>query len=120
MLCEWVRVFSDDVAGVTLEVHVMEVPHDESNSVGIEVEIDADRAQTLESQSSDRIAESNVAEETMSALVRLAKDPLELHDIDQPTAECQLMTPSEGRLVPKRGMSSDPCRAEKKTPRSLS
>ena len=31
--------------------------------------------------------EREVAEETMSALVKLAKHPLEPHDIDQPTAE---------------------------------
>ena len=45
---------------------------------------------------------SDVAEETMSATVRLAKDPLEPHDIAQLTAECQLMTPSERRLVTMR------------------
>ena len=47
-------------------------------------------------------AESSVAEETMSVMVKLAKDPLEPHDIDQPTVECQLMTPSERRLVTQR------------------
>ena len=31
---------------------------------------------------------NDVAEETMSAMVKLAKDTLELHDNDQPTAEC--------------------------------
>jgi len=80
----------------------MEVPHDESTTLGIEVEYDAGWAQTFESQSSDRIAESDVAEETMSVMGKLAKDPLEPHDIDQPTAECQLMTPVERRLVTKR------------------
>ena len=44
--------------------------------------------------------ESDVAEDTLSAMVKLAKDPLEPHDIDQPTP--------------------DPCRAEKRTPRSVS
>ena len=33
----------------------------------------------FESQSADRIAKSEVAEETMSAMVKLAKDPLEAH-----------------------------------------
>ena len=53
---------------------------------------------TFEGQSSDRIAESDVAEETMSATVKLAKE-IDEPDIGQPTAECQLMTPSERRLV---------------------
>ena len=44
----------------------------------------------------------DVAEETMSAMVKLAKDPLEPHDIDQPTAECQLMTLCERRLATQR------------------
>ena len=35
--------------------------------------------------------ESDVAEDTMSAMVKLAKDPLEPHDIGQPTSECLLM-----------------------------
>ena len=68
----------------------------------------------------------------MSAMVKLSKDPLEPCDIGQPTAECQLMTPYERRLVaqkdelrPVQGrahaeMSSDPCRAEQKTPMSVS
>ena len=43
--------------------------------------------------------ESDVAEETMSVTVKLARDPLEPSDIRQPTAECQLMTPSERRVV---------------------
>ena len=38
----------------------------------------------------------------MSAMVKLAKDPLEPYDIGQPTAECQLMTPCERRLVTPR------------------
>ena len=37
-------------ARVTPEVRVMEVPHDESTSFGIEVEYDADWAQTFESR----------------------------------------------------------------------
>ena len=45
----------------------------------------------FESQSSDRIAESDVAEETMSTMVKFAKDPLEHPGNDQPTAECHLM-----------------------------
>ena len=45
----------------------------------------------FERQSSDRIAKSDVAEETMSAMVKLAKDTLEPHDIDQHTEECHLM-----------------------------
>ena len=53
---------------------------------------------TFEGQSSDRIAESDVAEETMSATVKLSKE-IDEPDIGQPTAECQLMTPSERRLV---------------------
>ena len=57
---------------------------------------------TYEGPSSDRIAESDVAEETMSAMVKLAKDQLEPYDIGQPTAECQLMTPSERSLVTQR------------------
>ena len=40
----------------------------------------------FESQSSDRIAESDVAEETMSVMVKLAKDPLEPNDIAQPSS----------------------------------
>ena len=43
---------------------------------------------TFEGQSSDRIAESDVAEETMSATVKLAKEIDEL-DTGQPMAECQ-------------------------------
>ena len=35
--------------------------------------------------------ESDVAEETMSAMVKLAKEIDEPYDISQPTAECQLM-----------------------------
>ena len=35
-------------------------------------------------------------------MVTLAKDPLEPHDIAQPTAECQLMTPCERRLPTQR------------------
>ena len=53
----------------------------------------------FESQSSDRLAESDVAEDQVSTMVKLTKDPLELYDIAQPTAECQLMTPSERSLV---------------------
>ena len=34
---------------------------------------------------------TDVAEDTMSAMVKLAKDPLEPYDIGQPTAECHLM-----------------------------
>ena len=45
----------------------------------------------LESLSSDRIAESDIAEETMSVMVKFAKDPFEPHDIDQHTEECHLM-----------------------------
>ena len=59
--------------------------------------------QHFESQSSDRIAESEVAEETMSALVKLANDPLEPYDIAQPTAECHLMAwPYKRELVTQR------------------
>ena len=59
--------------------------------------------QYFESQSSDRIAESDVAEETMSAMVKLAKDPLEPYDIAQPTAECHLMAwPCKRELVTQR------------------
>ena len=51
--------------------------------------------------------ESDVAEVTMSAVVKLAK-------------ECQVMTLCERRLVGYIQMSSDPCRAEQKIPRSVS
>ena len=50
----------------------------------------------FESQSSDHIAKSDVAEETMSAMVKLAKDPLEPHDIYQHTEECHLITRESG------------------------
>ena len=54
----------------------------------------------FESQSSDRIAKSDGAEETMSTMVKLTKDPLEPHDIDQHTEECHLMGwPYERKLV---------------------
>ena len=54
----------------------------------------------FESQSSDRIAKSDVAEETMSATVKLAKDTLQPHDIDQHTEECHLMVwPYKRKLV---------------------
>ena len=43
--------------------------------------------------------ESDVAEETMSATVKLAKEIHEPYDTSQLTAECQLMTPSEKSLV---------------------
>ena len=56
----------------------------------------------FESQSSDRIDKSDVAEETMSAVVKLAKDPLDPCDTAQPTAELQLMTPTNRRLVTQR------------------
>ena len=46
---------------------------------------EATNEKALKCQSSDRIAKSDVAEETMSSMVKLAKDPLEPHDIDQPT-----------------------------------
>ena len=35
-------------------------------------------------------------------MVKLAKDPLEPHDIAQPTAECQLMTLCERKLRTQR------------------
>jgi len=57
----------------------------------------------FESQSSDRIAKSDVAEDTMSAMVKLAKDPLEPHYIDQHTEECHLMVrPFKRKLVTRR------------------
>jgi len=79
---EWLSVFSDYVsrlgneqeakhkevrqafdARLTPEVRVMEVPHDESTSFGIEEEYDADWVRaTFESQSSDRIAKSDVVD----------------------------------------------------------
>ena len=84
-------------ARVTPEVWVMEVPHDESTSFGIEVEYDADWAPALESQSSDRIPKSDVVKDTMSTTLKLAKE-IDEPDISKPTAECQLMTPSERSL----------------------
>jgi len=46
--------------------------------------------------------ESDVAEETMSVTVKVAKEIDEPHDIDLPTAECQSRTPSEKRRVTQR------------------
>ena len=47
--------------------------------------------------------ESDVAEETMSVLVKLAKEICESCDIGQPAAECQLMVfPSKRKLVTQR------------------
>ena len=46
--------------------------------------------------------ESDVAEETMSAMVKLAKEIDEPYDIDLPTAECQSRTPSEKRRATRR------------------
>ena len=45
----------------------------------------------FESQSSHRITESHVAEDTMSVMLKLSKDPPEPHDIAQSTAGCHLM-----------------------------
>ena len=56
----------------------------------------------FESQSSDRIAKSDVVKGTMSAMVKLAKEIDEL-DIGQPTAECHSTTwPHERRRVTRR------------------
>ena len=58
--------------------------------------------------------ESDVAEETMSAVVKLAKAICELYDIGQPTAECQFRgLPGESWLHVEA--SSCPCRVEQKT-----
>jgi len=43
--------------------------------------------------------ERNVAEETMSVMVKLANEIDEPYDIDLPTAECQSRTPFEERRV---------------------
>ena len=55
---------------------------------------------------------SEVAEETMSAVVKLAKEIDEPRDIGQPTAECQLMTPSERRPVTRCELQPVQGRAE--------
>ena len=46
--------------------------------------------------------ERDVAEETMSVMVKLANEIDEPYDIDLPTAECQSRTPSEKRQVTRR------------------
>ena len=55
-----------------------------------DVKLDIKARAAFEGQSSDRIAESDVAEDTMSATVKLAKE-IDEPDINQPTAECLLM-----------------------------
>ena len=63
--------------------------------------------------------ESDVAEETMSAMVKLAKAICEPCDIGQPTAECQFrVLPGESSLHDEA--SSCPCRVEQKAPMSVS
>jgi len=74
---EWLSVFSDTVG-----------------RLGNEQEPEHKEPEQLTCKSDD-------AEETMSATVKLAKE-MDEPDIDQPTAECQLMTPSEKRLVTQR------------------
>ena len=53
--------------------------------------------------------ESEVAEETMSTTMKLAKEIDEPYDIDLPTAECQSRTPSEK----KAGYTQRRCIARK-------
>ena len=72
---EWLSVFSDYVGRLGKEP---EAEHKEPEQL---------------------TCESDVAEDTMSVMVKLANEIDEPHDIGQPTAECQLMTPSERRLV---------------------
>ena len=54
----------------------------------------------------------------MSAMVKLAKAICEPYDTGQPTAECQFRGPPGEKLVTRR--DSGPCRAEQKTPMSVS
>ena len=49
-----------------------------------------------------RDVESDIAEETMSAVVKFAKKICESCDVGQPTAECQLMRLSRRKLVTQR------------------
>ena len=62
----------------------------------------ASNEKALKCQSSDHIAKSDVAKDTMSVTVKLAKE-IDEPDINQPTAECHLMAwPHERRRVGQR------------------
>jgi len=70
---EWLSVFTDCVGrlGNEQEAELLE----------------AEKSLLADNELEQLTCESDVAEDTMSAMVKLAKDPLKLHDIDQPTAE---------------------------------
>ena len=74
----------------------------------------------FESQNSDHVAESDVAEETMSAMVKLAKDLLEPYDIALPTAECHIMAWLHKKELVTQGDELRPVQVEEKTPMGAS
>ena len=105
---EWLSIFSDYVGrlgneppgararvaltGPTVAQYFRDAEEAETKAAAATAVASNKKARaTFEGQSSASIAESDVAEETMSAMVELAKDPLEPYDIDQPTSECHLM-----------------------------
>ena len=74
---------------------------------------------TFEGQNSACVAESDVAKETTPAMAEVAKETDE-PDICQLVAECHLVAWLYERRRVAREMSSGPCRAEEKTPMSVS
>ena len=81
---EWLSVFTDYVGrlGKEQEAELFE----------------AEKSLPADKELEQLTCENDVAEDMMSVMVKLAKDPVEPHDIDQPTAEWRdELRPAQGR-----------------------